>query len=64
MTVDDMLDILITFEIASEEAIHLVTCINGYSKETMLNILYAQTGYRDFETFLEVEDNTLYVFKI
>lgn len=64
MTVDDMLDILVTFEIASEEAIHLVTCINGYSKETMLNILYAQTGYRDFETFLEVEDNTLYVFKI
>ena len=51
MTVDDMLDILVTFEIASEEAIHLVTCINGYSKETMLNILYAQTGYRDFETF-------------
>lgn len=64
MTVDDMLDILVTFEIASEEAIHLVTCINGYSKETMLNILYAQTGYRDFETFLEVEDNTLYVFKM
>ena len=64
MTVDDMLDVLVTFEIASEEAIHLVTCINGYSKETMLNILYAQTGYRDFETFLEAEDNTLYVFKI
>ena len=64
MTVDDMLDILVTFEIASEEAIHLVTCINGYSKETMLNILYAQTGYIDFESFLEVEDNNLYVFKM
>lgn len=53
MTVDNMFDILTTFEIASEEAIHLVSCINGYSKETMSDILYARTGYRDFETFLE-----------
>lgn len=53
MTVDNMFDILTTFEIASEEAIHLVSCINGYSKETMSDILYARTGHRDFETFLE-----------
>ena len=55
MTVDNMFDILTAFEIASEEAIHLVSCINGYSKETMLDILYARTGYRDFETFLDIE---------
>ena len=55
MTVNNMFYILTAFEIASEEAIHLVSCINGYSKETMLDILYARTGYRDFETFLEVE---------
>lgn len=33
----------------SEETLHVVACINGYSEETMLDILYAQYGYRDFD---------------
>lgn len=33
----------------SEETLQVVTCINGYSEETMLDILYAQYGYRNFD---------------
>ena len=31
----------------------LVTDINGYNEETMLDVLYARTGYRNFEQLEE-----------
>lgn len=33
----------------SEETLQVVTNINGYSEETMCDILYAVTGYHDFD---------------
>ncbi len=33
----------------SEETIRVVTDINGFTEETMLDILYAVTGYRNFD---------------
>ena len=33
----------------SEQTLQVVTNINGYSEETMCDILYAVTGYRNFE---------------
>lgn len=33
----------------SEQALQLITSINGYSEETLLDVLYAYTGYRNFE---------------
>lgn len=33
----------------SDETLRVVTDINGYSEETLLSILYAVTGYRNFE---------------
>ncbi len=45
-----MLDEFITDNmIATEEEITLVTCICGYKTETMLDIIYARTGYRSYE---------------
>lgn len=35
--------------IATEEECQLVTDINGYTEEALLDILYARTGYRNFE---------------
>ena len=49
-----MWDYLTELGIATEEELQLVTCINGYNEETMLDILYARTGYRNFEQ-LETE---------
>lgn len=37
----------------SEETLQVVTDINGYSEQTMLDILYAVTGYRNFEQLEE-----------
>lgn len=33
----------------SEQTLQIVTSINGYSTETMCDILYAHTGYRSFD---------------
>lgn len=33
----------------SEQTLRIVTDINGFSEETMKDVLYAHTGYRDFD---------------
>lgn len=33
----------------SEQTLQIVTVINGYNKETLLDVLYAHTGYRNFD---------------
>lgn len=33
----------------SEQTLQIVTDINGYNEESMLDILYAHTGYRNFD---------------
>ena len=33
----------------SEQTLQIVTDINGFTEETMLDILYAHTGDREFE---------------
>lgn len=38
----------------SEQTLQIVTDINGYSEETLLDILFAATGYRNFE---QLEEN-------
>ena len=38
-----------------EETLKVVTAINGYSLETMEDVLYAVTGYRTFEQLEEEE---------
>lgn len=33
----------------TEQTLQIVTAINGYSTETMLDVLYAHAGYRSFD---------------
>ena len=49
MTLSEMWDRIIEEGIATEEELQLVTDINGYSEETLNDVLYARTGYRDFD---------------
>lgn len=49
MSVDEMWDYLLEAVGVSEETLRVVTDINGYSEQTMCDILYAVTGYRDFD---------------
>ena len=55
MTKDEMWDRLVDEGIATEEEINLVTDINGYTEEALLDILYARTGYRNFEQMEDEE---------
>ena len=37
----------------SEQALQLITDVNGYNAETMRDVLFWQTGYRSFEQLEE-----------
>lgn len=52
MTKDEMWEALEELGV-SEQTLQVVIDINGYSEETMLDILYAVTGYRNFEQLEE-----------
>lgn len=53
--IERLWDLLVNYELVSEESLKLVTCINGYSLETMERVLYASTGYHSHEQFMEYE---------
>lgn len=53
MTTDQKYDYLINNNICTEDEILLVTDIVGYDDETLEDILYCRTGYRDFEEYDE-----------
>lgn len=53
--VDMIWTMLEAYGIATPEEIDLVTTINGYSEESLNDILYARTGYRTIEQFEEAE---------
>lgn len=57
-TAEQMHDYLVDVVGVSDETINVVTAINGYSTETMCDILYAVTGYKYFDQYSkEVEYN-------
>ena len=53
MTASEMWDVLMTRFGVSKQTLQIVTDINGYSEETLVDVLYAVSGYRDFTTALE-----------
>ena len=52
---DILWDYLRDYMIATEEEMSLVCCINGQSVDTLNDILYVRTGYRDWQQFQESE---------
>lgn len=48
MKIDEMWNRLLEMG-TSEEVLQVVTSINGYNEQSMLDILYAQYGYRNFD---------------
>ena len=45
--INELWDWLVDMGIATEEELGLITDINGYSVETLNDVLYSRTGYRD-----------------
>ena len=54
-TKDEIWDYLVECGIATGEELRLVTCINGYSEDTMESVIYARTGYRSLEQLKECD---------
>lgn len=44
---------IIEYGIATEEELKLVTCINGNTVDTLNDVIYVRTGYRNIEQFKE-----------
>jgi len=53
MKLDNIWEYLVTYEIATESELELVTNINGYKEETLNDVIYARTGYRNIEQLNE-----------
>ena len=60
MSLEDYNNYLINNLGISEEVIDCITSINGYNEETLDNILYYYTGYRDLKQYTEYEDKETY----
>lgn len=60
MEINEIYNYLIETNIVSEEALNLVTNINGYNVDTLNDVIYCLTGYRDIEQYLECEDIETY----
>lgn len=50
MTESEMWDALENLGV-SEQTLQIITSINGYRKDVLLDVLYAHTGYRSFNQF-------------
>ena len=48
LTLNEMWDTLLEMGV-SEQTLQVVTNINGYNEQSMKDILYVVTGYRDFD---------------
>lgn len=44
----------------NEEVINCITSIDGYNEDTLDNVLYYYTGYRDLEQYTRYEDLETY----
>lgn len=60
MSLEDYNNYLINNVGVNEEVINCITSINGYNEDTLDNILYYYTGYRDLEQYTEYEDKETY----
>ena len=53
--IEKLWDLIVNYELATESTLQLVTRLNGYTLETMENVLYALNGYHSYDQFMENE---------
>ena len=53
--IEKLWDLIVNYELATVQSLQLVTRLNGYTLETMGDVLYALTGYHSYEQFMENE---------
>ena len=47
MTISETWDTIVEYGIATEDELSLVTAIDGYNEDTLNNVIYVRTGYRN-----------------
>lgn len=60
MNLNEYYNYLLDTNIAEEQTLQVVTDINGYSIDTLDDVLYVLTGYRNIAQYLEYEDTETY----
>lgn len=50
---DKLWDRIVTAGIASEDTLNVITAINGYSVNTLNDVIYAVTGLRNWKQYKE-----------
>lgn len=53
--VTELYNKILDYNIASEETLRIITDINGYCIETLNDIIYAVTGYRNIKQYENYE---------
>ena len=56
MDVDALFETLIDEQLFTGDELRLVTCILGYSVETLNKCIYARYGYQDYEQLEAMEE--------
>ena len=52
-TIEQAWDLLIDYNVATQNELELVTSINGYNIDALNSIIYARTAYRNIEQLME-----------
>lgn len=56
-TIEEIWDIIIEHNLATTEELQLVAQINGYSKQSLDDVVYARTGYNDIAQYLDEDED-------
>lgn len=60
MSLEQYYNYLTNYELVSSETLDIITSINGYNEDTLDDVLYVVSGYRDIEQYLLYEDKETY----
>jgi|TARA_R100000084_G_C4623861_1_gene134661 UTP-glucose-1-phosphate uridylyltransferase len=55
MSKNQIWDFIINNKIATKNELQLITCINGYNKKALNNVIFARIGYHDAEQAIDCE---------
>ena len=53
MNIDQVWQLLLDYDLATENELNLVTNINGYNIETLESIIYSRTGLNSVDQLIE-----------
>ena len=60
MDLSKLWDNILSYGIATEEELQLISSINGYNETTLNDVIYVRTGYHTIDEYIRCEnlDNT------